>query len=169
MRHFRRTTGIGLFAAIVALAVDQLSKVLVVVSAGNLSAHPEPHRSSGLWVGLRWRAWQRHRPAASRRGHGFSRFLRKHLALAGLQSRGYLHLLRCRGASSCRSARSASRAGAVLSLAVGRRPVQTEARRSCRKAYLCVRARVGRPSRPGHRFSSSLWFLSSCRAYSPDS
>ncbi|WP_339849028.1 signal peptidase II [uncultured Nisaea sp.] len=38
MRHFRRTTGIGLFAAIVALAVDQLSKVLVVVSAGKLSA-----------------------------------------------------------------------------------------------------------------------------------
>jgi len=38
LRHFRRTTGIGLFAAIVALAVDQLSKVLVVVSAGKLSA-----------------------------------------------------------------------------------------------------------------------------------
>jgi signal peptidase II len=38
LRHFRRTTGVGLFAATVALAIDQLSKVLVVLSADKLSA-----------------------------------------------------------------------------------------------------------------------------------
>ncbi|MDD3444388.1 MAG: signal peptidase II [Zavarzinia sp.] len=38
LRPFRRTTGVGLFAAIVALAVDQLSKALVVLSADRLSA-----------------------------------------------------------------------------------------------------------------------------------